>query len=90
MTAISLPIPTRKKYKQICGDNPKMVKTNKIKGVVSTIWHGAPAKMSGYQMCPFADLCLNAIRIDPAGAAPSGYEYLELIHPELSDTGDKP
>jgi hypothetical protein len=50
--------PTRKAYKQLCGDNPKLAKSEKLFGnIVSTAWHGAPGSLSGYEMCPFADYC---------------------------------
>lgn len=33
--------------------------------------------------CPFANLCLNSIRVEP-GIAPSGFEILHDVHPELA------
>jgi len=33
--------------------------------------------------CEFADLCLNAVRVTP-GVAPSGFQILTDVHPELS------
>lgn len=33
--------------------------------------------------CPFADLCLQSITVDPDGPPPSGYRVLSHVHPEL-------
>jgi hypothetical protein len=47
----------------------------------SRAWFRNVSRMTcGY--CEFADLCLNAVRVDPANP-PSGYEMLDDPHPEL-------
>lgn len=36
--------------------------------------------------CEFADLCLSGVRVTP-GVAPSGFQILDDVHPELSEKG---
>jgi len=38
--------------------------------------------------CEFADLCLNTVRVTP-GVAPSGFQFLADVHPELSVGDDQ-
>ena len=40
--------------------------------------------------CPFADLCLQSIRVDPADPPPAGYRFVNDLHPELQTEGATP
>lgn len=35
--------------------------------------------------CDYADLCLQSIRIDPEQAPPTGFQFIENVHPELRE-----
>jgi len=38
--------------------------------------------------CAFSAVCLNGIHVEPGGPPPTGYEYLDDVHPELASGDD--